>query len=333
MAISAAEIIAYMTSPLEVDEPGITIQIRNRLEWTWGLGHTHLEEHLSEFTDPLHVFTDDSLFVIPSKDMIRDIHRRTFNMKFGARRPHIRQVYNGRTSFEYLVIAVDSQNPLPGRNVVSEVPPHIAVATTYGKVIQQWGYLTGDAYDAVCASLIERCAIVFDPPLSLRDISIMQGVYRRWSLVEYVPARFLSEDSDETMIEAEDSPDTKSAPSVSNNKVDWDVGSSASCEHEPRRRLLPHELEQDINDQPDEDDCASGVEESMEADSEEDRRWLEGITSWAEGTKAVRDEEMHFNDGQIQEDPREKPRAATTVDLDKPDYLTRLTAQPAETAP
>ncbi|KAJ7077403.1 hypothetical protein B0H15DRAFT_955100 [Mycena belliarum] len=313
MTISAAEIVAYMTFPLDVNEPGISIQVRNRLEWTWGLGHTHLDEHLSEFTDPLHVFTDDSLFVIPSKDTIRDIHRRTWHMKFGARRPHIRKLYNGRTSFEYLVIPVDSRSPLPGRIVVSEVPPHIAVATTYGKIMQQWGHLTGAASTAIRTSLVERCAIVFDPPFSLYDLSVMQGVYRSWALVDYVPASFLSEDSGETMIEAEDSPDTTPAPeqSVSNDKIDWDVGSSASCEHEPRRRLLPRELEQDLNDLPsvvsdddeeDEDDVDShltGVTDELEAD----HRWLEGIARWAEVTAAAHEPEgmllsmIHENPG------------------------------------
>ncbi|KAJ7077398.1 hypothetical protein B0H15DRAFT_861732, partial [Mycena belliarum] len=247
-------------------------------------------------------------------------------------------VYKGRTSFEYFVIPVDPQNPLPGRLVVSEVPPHIALATTCGKMMQQWGYLTGDAYDAVRTSLVERSAIFVDTSLSHSDLSIMQSVYRRWTFVDHVPASFLSEDSDNTMIEAEDSPDIKSAPSVSNHKIDWEAGSSASCEHEPRRRLLPHELEHDIDDQPltdgdDEDDYASSVDEPVDPDNEGDLRWLESITSWAEGTKATRDEEMLLNDGQIHEDPREKPRAATTVDLDKPDYLSRHTAQPAETAP
>ncbi|KAJ7077394.1 hypothetical protein B0H15DRAFT_1026179 [Mycena belliarum] len=329
MAISAAHIIAYMTSPPKANVPGISFQVRNRVEWMWGLGHTHLDDHLSEFTaDPLHVFADDSLLVIPSKIMIQDVHSHAFGTKLGIRRPDIRKVYNGRTSFDYLVIPIDSKNPLPGRIVVSQVPPHIAVGTTYGKIRQQWGHLTGATYNAVRTSLVERSNIALDTTFSLYDLIAMQEVYRTWTLSSYVPPSFLSEDSDETMIEI---PDTKAAVPVSRGKTDRDVGSSASCEHEPRRRLLPHELEQDINDQPstycdeDEDDH----EESAEGDSEEDRKWLEGITSWAEGSTAACNEGMFFNDDQIQEDPRETPRVATSVDLDKPDYLLRRTNRTA----
>ncbi|KAJ7077404.1 hypothetical protein B0H15DRAFT_955101 [Mycena belliarum] len=335
MAISAAHIIAYMTSPLKVNDPGISIQIRNKVEWTWGLGHNYLDEHLGQFTDALHLFADDSLFVIPSKDMISDIQDHFRGVKLGDRRPHIRKLYRGRTSFEYFVIPIDSKNPLPSRKVVSEVPPHIAVATTCGKVVQQWGYLVGAAYDAVRASLIERSEMVPGSTLSLHDLDSLQHIYRTWTLGDYVPASFLSEDSDETMIEAEDldSPYTTPAPapSVSNdkNKTDSEVRSSASGEHSPRRRLYPHEIEQDIHDQPDEDDYASGVEEPTEADSEEDRWWLEGIMRWAEGTKAARDEGILLNDSQIQEDPREEPRVATSVDLARPDYLSRRTTRTA----
>ncbi|KAJ7077396.1 hypothetical protein B0H15DRAFT_955092 [Mycena belliarum] len=336
MAICAAEIVAYMTHPAKVNNPGISIQVRNLVEWTWGLGYNHLDKHLSEFDDPLCVFTDNSLIVIPDQDVIRELHRSTCGLMPGVRRPHIRKVYKGRTSFEYLVIPVDSWNPLPGRLVLSEVPPHIAVATTYGKIMQQWGYLAGEANAAVRTSLVERSNIALGAgsSLSIHDLNFMRNVYKTWSLVDYVPASFLSDDSDETMIEVEDSPDTKSVPSVSNNKIAWEVGTSASCDHEPRRRLLPHELEQDINDQPptdgdDEDDYASSVDEPVDPDNEGDLRWLESITSWVEGTKATRDEGMLLNDGQIQEDPREKPRAATTVDLDKPDYLCRRTTRTA----
>ncbi|KAJ7077395.1 hypothetical protein B0H15DRAFT_861724 [Mycena belliarum] len=366
MAISAAEIVAYMTNPLRANEPGISIQIRNRLEWTWGLGHNHLDEHLSQFTDPLHIFTDDSVFVIPSKDMICDIHSHTLDLKFGVRRPHIRkvreclaerllyligfspQVYKGRMSFEYLAIPVDSQNPLPGRKVVSEVPPHIALATTSGKMMQHWGYLTGDAYDAVCASLIERSATVLGTPLSLRDLSMIWGVHRKWSFVDHVPASFLAEDSDATMVEAEDldSPDTTPAPepSVSNdkNKMDKEVRSSASGGHSPRRRLYPHELEQDFNDLPSvasdddrevrssasgghsprrrlypheleqdfndlpsvaSDDDSEDEVDGVTGEPEADRRWMDGIARWAEGTAAAHEGMLSSSDAMIHDDP------------------------------
>ncbi|KAJ7488908.1 hypothetical protein FB451DRAFT_1552853 [Mycena latifolia] len=346
MAISAADIIAYVIPEYEANTPGISDEVRDRLEWTWGLGHNRLDEHLSNFADPQPVLTDDAVLVIPHTDIINTISARNWRAKSGIIRPYIQKLYKGRRSFEYLVVPIDPDSPVPARILVSEIPPHLALCTTAGKVMKIWGYLTGAAYAAVRASLIERSKVAIDssrPALSTTDLDTIHSVYRIWSFVDYVPPSFLSEDWDQTMVEAEDSPDAKSASesasgSSSGSSMDWEVGSSASCEHEPRRRLLPSELQQDVNARPstdgdDEDALSSnshitGVEDPAKAsierkDCEVDRAWLKGITHWAEGAEAVGDEEMLLNDDQIKEDPREQPRDATSVDLNRPAYLSR----------
>ncbi|KAJ6456599.1 hypothetical protein C8R47DRAFT_1227786 [Mycena vitilis] len=44
--------------------------MRGRLEWNWGLGHLHLDEHLQGLVDPEGVLTDEPLLVFPPNDII-----------------------------------------------------------------------------------------------------------------------------------------------------------------------------------------------------------------------------------------------------------------------
>ena len=172
-------------------------------------------------------------------------------------------------------------------------------------------------------------------------------IRRRWTFIDDVPENFLSDDSDQTMVEAEGGSDSETTESSSSSSasgagsrhsMDWDMGSSASCEREPQRRLFPSELQQDPFPSSDDDDainCDSHITDVEDPDEfatasmargdyETDRSWLKGIASWAEGASGVGDEAVLLNDGQINEDPREQPRAATSLDLEKPDYLSKI---------
>lgn len=72
-------------------------------------------------------------------------------------------------------------------------------------------------YTTICVSVIERSktaiptgsTFVFD----MRDLRIMQNIRRIWSFINAVPRSFLSEDSDETMVDAEADPDSGSSSS------------------------------------------------------------------------------------------------------------------------
>jgi hypothetical protein len=167
----------------------------------------------------------------------------------------------------------------------------------------------------------------------------MQSIHRKWSWTDYVPRSFLSEKSDQTMVEPEEE-----EPRVMKRKsnVDWDALSSVSRQ-EPKRRLLPSELQPvpktaeiqlfpsvdgDGDDAISVDSHISGVEGDPEkfathGDYEVDRKWLKKMRRWAEGTSGADAGEALFNDGQINEDSREQPRDATSLDLAKPDYLER----------
>ncbi|KAJ7144979.1 hypothetical protein C8R43DRAFT_1237732 [Mycena crocata] len=336
MTISAADILPFATPVGQAGTPGILDQVRNRLEWTWGLGHGNLDEHLRAFADPQCILTDATLLIIPQTEIIREIWYRHNECRFGVRRPRIQKVYKNCHMFEYLVLPVDPSNATPSRMWVSEVPPHLVLCTTSGKIMKAWGHLAGDDHDAVQTSFIERsnAATHNDPKyaLTVRDLDIMHHIYSTWSWIDHVPQSFLSEDSDVTMVES----DEEWKPLVF--ELHGQARSASSSDREPKRRLLPCELEEDpnflaIDDNSDDllssDSHITGVDDPEEfakasmarGDYETDRSWLKGIESWAEGASSGNDEEILLNDDQIEEDPKEQPRVAMSLDLAKPDYL------------
>ncbi|KAJ6530314.1 hypothetical protein B0H19DRAFT_1192800 [Mycena capillaripes] len=351
MAIPAASIIAFATQSSKRDVPGIQDQVRDRLEWTWGLGHDRLDEHLQKFVDPQGILTDEALLVFPHNDIIREVWLRHGRAKLGIRRPHIQRLYKGCKSFEYLVVPIDSDSPLPVRLMHLEVPPHLALCTTSGKMMKAWGHLLGKDCDILRASVVERSAAATHnnrPALTKWELDIMKLTYRTWSWMDYVPPSFLSETSDQTMVEVEEEEHSLPKRKLPSRNMEWEARSSAS-RHEPKRRLFPSELKQDPpapnirlfpsadGDDDERDDAISadshisGVEDPDEfakaslarGDYEMDRRWLKGIKRWAKGTSGAGGDDSLLNDTQIREDPREQPRAAASLDLDKPDYLLR----------
>ncbi|KAJ7129362.1 hypothetical protein C8R44DRAFT_776615 [Mycena epipterygia] len=374
MAISATSIIAYATQPSKIDVPGIQDQVRGRLEWTWGLDRGHLDEHLQRLADTHDIFTDNTLLVFPHNDIIRELWFHYGVARVGVRRPHIQkvrysvlyallemkfalQLYKGCTSFEYLVVPIDPSSPHPARLLTSEVPPHLALWTTSGKIMKAWGRMLPKECAPLRDSVIERAKAIIHhdrPPLSTKELDIMKSVYRTWSWMGYVPPSFVSDVSDQTLVELEkeESPVPKRKLSGGKN-IDWAARSSSS-RHEPKRRLLPSELQQpnppaatvrmfpsadgDNDEDDDEDDVISadshisGVEDDPEefskasmarGDYKVDRKWLKGVKRWAVGTSGADADEALLIDTQIKEDPREQPRVVTSLDLETPDYLSR----------
>ncbi|KAJ7144988.1 hypothetical protein C8R43DRAFT_1013724 [Mycena crocata] len=349
MSISAADILPFARG----DDTESLENVRNRLEWTWGLGHNNLDEHLRNFADPDHVLTDETLLLFPPAEIIKAMRSRGNKLRFGVRRPHIQkvrkctvdlgvnsttslQVYKEKNSFEYLVVPFDSSGA--AWTLVSQVPPHLVLCTTSGKMLNAWGDLTGKDRLATQASLLGRSNVVAENnvgfALSFHDFRIMEQIHRWWSWVDHAPESFLSEDSDMTMVELEESKPLPMPIFGMNGKT----GSTTSSYHEPQRRLLPCELEEDpnflaIDDDSDDsmssDSHITGIDDSEEfakasmarGDYEMDRSWLKGMESWAEGASSGNDGGMLLNVDQIEEDPKEQPRVATSLDLAKPDYL------------
>ncbi|KAJ7218975.1 hypothetical protein B0H12DRAFT_326769 [Mycena haematopus] len=276
----------------------------------------------------------------------------------GVRQSHIHKLYNGRKTFEYLVLSTDAPGAMPPRILTSEIPPHLALCTTFGKMLKAWGLLPRKDWDAKQVSVVERAkAVLHDgrPALGMWQLTLMDQVHRKWTWAVYVPPSFLSADSDQTMVEPqEEHRDTKRKSTSSDVELD---ACSSDSRHEPKRRLLPSEshsappftvrLFPSVDSEADEDDDddtisndshISGVEGDPEefakaslarGDYEVDRKWLKGIRRWAKRASSADADETLFNDAQIKNDSRERPRDAASLDLGKPDYLLRHTSRMA----
>jgi hypothetical protein len=84
-----------------------------------------------------------------------------------------------------------------------ELPPHLALCTTPGKIMKAWGSLPRDVWDAHRVSLADRAKAAAHegrPALGIWQLDEMALIHRRWSWSEYVPPSF---SSDQTMVQPE----------------------------------------------------------------------------------------------------------------------------------
>ncbi|KAJ7077397.1 hypothetical protein B0H15DRAFT_1026182 [Mycena belliarum] len=180
------------------------------LEWTWGLGRA--------FEWPTRSISSRtfSLFFIPHQDIIRAFSRQICLSKL----PLLASTAPYSKDASFLSI----QRTLSLCVRVSEVPPHVALAPTRGKLMKHRGDLTGATHDAV-------------------RTSAPRPEFSKDTLANYVPpSLFADAASDETMVEAEDSPETEQQEQR---------GPGLRRASPPRRRLYPHEtVEQDYNNLP-----------------------------------------------------------------------------------
>ncbi|KAJ7217671.1 hypothetical protein GGX14DRAFT_597301 [Mycena pura] len=364
MAISATSIVELATHVNKLNVPGIHDEVLHRLEWCWGLGHNHLDEHLQLFSDPQHFLTDETLFVLLHREVIRNIWRHNLGAKIGICWPPIQKLYKGCKSFEYIAIPSNPTSILPARALVLDVPPHVVLCTTFGKVSRAWGHLPAKAYDVLRDSLIERSKVATpngEAVSSPSEFDSMEDIYRRWSWATPVPSSFFAEDSDHTMVEADEPPDPRS-PGSSCKDTKHNGGSPASREREvdSKHRLLPSELapepqirlslamdsdEESEADDMDDSTVNSGSSVSTVEDSgqhrqvacnefEDDSTWftddctrLKEIQDWAQARSSAGDDvHVVYDDTDITDRLPERPRVVTTLNLEKPDYLSRHTA-------
>ncbi|KAJ6456614.1 hypothetical protein C8R47DRAFT_187392 [Mycena vitilis] len=202
MAIPASAIIDFATPNLKRNVPGTQHEVRARREWNWGLGHHRLHEHLQGFADPEGIFTDETLLVFPPNDTITLVWRDYGVAELGVRRPYIQELYKGCTSFQYIVVPINHVNSLPARFINSDVPPHVAMCTTSGKMMKAWGTLPAKSAKALQSSITERSKAAGGGGQTVpttRQFDIMELTHRTWASADYVPARFRSASSDQTM--------------------------------------------------------------------------------------------------------------------------------------
>ncbi|KAJ6597685.1 hypothetical protein DFH09DRAFT_83663 [Mycena vulgaris] len=97
------------------------------------------------------------------------------------------QLYKGCTSF---VVPIDPASPHPARLLNSEVPPHLALCTTSGKIMKAWGRTPAKECAPFRASVIERAKATIHhdrPPLSIWELDLRKSTHRTWSWMGYVP--------------------------------------------------------------------------------------------------------------------------------------------------
>ncbi|KAJ7666739.1 hypothetical protein DFH06DRAFT_1184652 [Mycena polygramma] len=340
MTISASAIISFATPNVRRSVPGIQEEVRDRLEWNWGLGHHHLDEHLQGYVDPEGVLMDETLLVFPPNDIIHLVRYQYGVAQLGVRRPHILKLYNECTSFEYMLVPIDPASAVPARLVTLVIPPHLALCTTSGKMAKAWGALLPQIANPLRLSVINRSKTADHcdrPPLTMKELHAMKVTHRTWSASDCVPTSFRSESSDHTWVEQEEEGPVHEANFPSKRKLDWEAGSSAS-NREPKRRLLPCELQEDPRSVwADEDSVLgtdshiSGVDDPEEfaqasaarGDYKLARKRLEEIKLWAQGASGADTDVALLNDADIEQYIREQPRLVMNLDLDKADYLLR----------
>ncbi|KAF7353814.1 hypothetical protein MVEN_01067000 [Mycena venus] len=293
ISIPAAAVVEATGRAYGTGIPPVEEEVRSRLEWAWGLKRGTLDEHLGRFVDTqfVEILMNDNFIVIAHSDAIMKIFLATSNAPFGfvKSRTVMHDLYLGSESFEYLVVTVD---PSAG------ISPYATAGAT------------------------------FQP--NAHTFTLLRYVHEGWATC-YVPPRFLG--VEEGSNEDEESDEESST-------MEWEVGTVASEDDEPQRRLLPHEFETDPvpkfqpvsgaieDDAISVDSYITGVEDPEEFYKtslargiyETDPSWSKGIRSWAQSASGIDDEKVLLNDGQIETDPREKPRVATSLNLDKPDW-------------
>ncbi|KAJ7184538.1 hypothetical protein C8R46DRAFT_462534 [Mycena filopes] len=272
--------------------------IHSMLEWTWGLDYGSLASYVEPFNSDrqlANILTDKSLIVVAEPGIVKTMSLQlSESPSYHKPRTMLQNVY-GSTSFNYLVLPVDPSSGILPRVVVSSVPPHVTLAPSVDHLFVHWGY-GRLAFATACQSIIQHVAAnpttgrAFMPPKE--TFRVMKSLHERWATCP-VPSRFLG-------LECSDEEETEAGSST----MEWEVGTLASEDEEPQRRLLPHELAADpvikfqtyIRVEVDADDTIScdsyvtGLEGKPEelfkasmARDDDDAEWSRGIQSWAAG--------------------------------------------------
>ncbi|KAJ6630284.1 hypothetical protein B0H10DRAFT_1983909 [Mycena sp. CBHHK59/15] len=292
--------------------------------------------------DPTRILTDDDIFLVPHPSIVRKTWERAVVADPMVPNEPTENMYEGSTSFDYVVLPVDPSNPIPLRIFTSVIPPHLVICSTARKLGQRWADLTGYEFDAMLRSLaaLARASDFADstPMPSFKTLDDIMWIHQTWTCGIYVPRsfKFPGVEPESPCLESED----KGYAYVVVKNF-----------HEPQRRLLPCEggapdpdvpqirmfpsASSAVSDDgdgtlswdshiPDADEPEEYAKASIaRGDCAADAKWLKRMSIWVERTSGSDDEQLLVNDAQIEVDLKEQPRPATSLDLNKPDYLTR----------
>nr|GAT43602.1 predicted protein [Mycena chlorophos] len=163
-----------------------------KLEWAWGLGRRSLEAHLDlvdlepELREVLECPT--TVPIVEDKTMIQ---LRMAHQGYPTRiQPNIMELYNGDTFFNYTVICLELDTDTSPYAVVSNVPPHLTLGTSFQKLMQ-----FRRAHKLNASSLLDRLlrlpgSVEMTAGKLARPLSFMEPVFRSW-LYGYPPPEFV----------------------------------------------------------------------------------------------------------------------------------------------
>ncbi|KAJ7611744.1 hypothetical protein FB45DRAFT_1119112 [Roridomyces roridus] len=235
-------------------DPSPNVKRRSNFEWVWGLERGTFDQHVCSYVDPklLNVLFDENLVLIPHRDLVQAIYQGVSSQPWSfssKKRVFIQDVYQGRETFEYLVLPSDPASCVAPRNLISPIPPHLTISCTVDQILRRIN-LARCTYGQWHDSLLKvfRGTAVDGATFTLtRDIfSDIRFIHESWGIV-IVPPRFLGLE-DVAGWEREAEKDEKLGEVIGINVIRPGISLD-----EPKRRLREDELKQDLNVQ--DDDC------------------------------------------------------------------------------
>ncbi|KAF7293056.1 hypothetical protein MIND_01205000 [Mycena indigotica] len=300
---------------------------KNGLEWSWGLEHKKLNEHLQLFAaaEDMELLTDERVYVSPHTTDIRRIY-------FGKRPlrtldfPNITTLYAGAQKFRYFVIPFDPSSSILPRRVELKTPPHIVLIRSTAKLMRAY-HGAPMLHDPIGSALADRIREATEHdrfPLGAGTLQFMRSLYWRFTHMNHVHPSFRSNHSDDERV-VEATPAPAFALIRPTSKPLPILGGKITFGPEPQRRVTASELGQDFNEPV--DTIEAEEDSGSEAEDNSSPTWARDVEKWAQTTEqaAERDEKMLIND--INSDWQEGTRTVTSVDLAMPDYLTRSSTQ------
>ncbi|KAJ7666714.1 hypothetical protein DFH06DRAFT_1469919 [Mycena polygramma] len=307
MAISTSAIINLATSNLKRNLPGIPDEVGNNS------------------ADPEGIFTDETLLVFPPNDIITLVWREYGVAELGVRRPYIQEAACPTNIWWSLSI-------LPARFPRGLSPPmclpHLALCTTSGKMMKAWGALPAKSTKPLQLSITERSKAASHGEQTVPttwEFQVLELTHRTWASADYVPASFRSGSSDQTMVEWKQKIPVHKPKVLSKRKLDREAKSSASNYGDDDDSALGTDSHISGVDDPDEFAKASAAR----GDYKLDRKRRKEIKLWAKGTSGADPDAALLTDAQVEQYLTEQPRVVISLDLDKPDYLSRCKGRKA----
>ncbi|KAJ7230470.1 hypothetical protein GGX14DRAFT_583398 [Mycena pura] len=321
-------IVNAAVPPHKQGTPGIFKETQTRLEWAWGLEYGTLEDHLYSYSDPaLEAVLKDDKYVLAFHPNVTSRMFAHSDTKWDIKRPFVQELYHGAASFDYVVLHVNPAAAIPPWVLVSAVPPHLTVCTSAAK-LQKHGWNVAPTTKRRHLEALFYLPITFTPsdaipipkPFALFQLEYVYSAWKR----TFVPPNFCA------------GLPVPVAPVVKEEK-DWEwktMKFSSSCDTPPGRiednPSVYDLMEEDMSN----DSYISGAdnpEDYAKASLARDGylsngRWLKGMKRWVQSLAhgpTGDDMMVDDNDAILQGYSKEQACAVASLDLGKPDYLSR----------